>query len=1531
MSYEKKFGVGNVYVDMPYAQFIHELPLLSFGDVRHNINVSLIFQSGESSNLFSISNGFKFNLQKRLIMSGNIPVKFEDASGKLIKLNTYGDRFVFDDGSKRIIRKKQDGTLVLENPDYSQEVYDVGGRITTVRDKYGNDYLTYVYSQPDYKLESVKYRNKTIKFKYNTSSGRVEFLEYVYGTKSVCETKFEYTGANISVKHYCGVTYDISYLNGNFVVYATSNSSEEYSPHRLECTRSSASLIVKETIGATVVDTTTYDFVCNSGENKFDVWDVTNYSGVKTRIQFKDGKPAYSYEIREDMFREALLHPHHDFVYPSNYFGTITCYDNGQAVGTQEYDDGIKMCFEPYQNKWLYYIPTSEVEPQKTGLKYLVVSGWIKKLVDSSTNKIEITLRDIADVSEIPFCIDDAPYDQWMYISYIVPASEIDTPWVEFNQYWNSSRLSTKDFRITPYYENNLHNNSHVPTMETVLIGKDANCKEVTIPIVSTSSENSQEAKTTFYNGSTEIDQDDYLITENDIIRYKINQMYGTHKNEIYFNNCRGVIPNAGEFKVKYSDANGSTSVVNVKDATIEKNYSVNGNTYSTQITCNTDENAEHGLVVKKLENEYCYNETKYDVNHLDLLVSQNEDAVTSYDRNNCGLILSQTVAKVSGEELYKTDISYDNDCTKVESTTDEFDQKTKYTTDDVWGVVTEVHLNDGTIIKDYYDEDMSTLRHKSFSKGNKEKTYGFGYSDAGCFEVWDDTFYYAYDRLWWKNGEQYIKKFENLIEMHKMSVTSGEFEDIYPDQWEQIYKQKGTFDKYGRVTKIDELLENTYGVSPIYVPGEGGNQGQYNFLNINNSNSQLAESRDLTTQKVTKYAYEKGRASRIGEFDNNTLVNEEIFTYDDIGRLVKDEYIYDKNGGKSVSSEIQYNRSADDPCADNRAYVYSYKVNNQKKVDTFIFYDSFKRVTQKDLTFYDPMFWAQKFFTYDKTRVSKVTDKYRAGQVMGINEYTYDTRGRITKNTYVSDTTASQETTYQYDEFGQLIREDNEALDKTYVYEYNDIGNITCVKEYDYTKAQVLPSCYKSVVYAYDTECPDRLTKFDGYKIEYNSIGYPSKYKNINYKWENGKLAKVHRGLFDDQNGAYDECTFTYDGYGRRTRKYETHGVNHPAEYAEHNYSFENITEYSYDNNGRLIRESRTYRATFSEVTEVQREFVYLYDESGIIGVMYSYNGSTPQPYYYHRNLQGDVIAIYDANGEKQVEYAYDAWGNCKTVYGENDELAYLNPIRYRGYYYDTETKLYYLNARYYSPEWRRFISPDAAEYIDPETPNGLNLYAYCNNDPVNYADPSGHFVITTAMLLTALGIGAAIGAGVGFAAAYIPDVIENATQDGFQWSDLNTFEENWRHYLGATLGGAIAGAGVGFCSILGAGIGVAMSMGSALTIAGTTISGGTALMLGVGGAFITGAAGYTVRTGISNQETFDLSDMFVDATSNAISGLLTFGSTLIGGTIGIKVPGSQFVFKNFVLYHFLSACWGVYPIKGVLAYMKSILKEKY
>ena len=170
-------------------------------------------------------------------------------------------------------------------------------------------------------------------------------------------------------------------------------------------------------------------------------------------------------------------------------------------------------------------------------------------------------------------------------------------------------------------------------------------------------------------------------------------------------------------------------------------------------------------------------------------------------------------------------------------------------------------------------------------------------------------------------------------------------------------------------------------------------------------------------------------------------------------------------------------------------------------------------------------------------------------------------------------------------------------------------------------------------------------------------------------------------------------------------------------------------VTAYSkvfhYDQSGRLVAETNS--KTLHNVGSERTEIVYLYDEGNMIGFVYIL-GETSNTYYYLRNLQGDVIAIYDTVGVKVAEYAYDAFGNCTITSTTNSIIAHANPIRYRGYYYDEDTGLYYLNSRYYNPEWRRFISPDSTEYIDSENPNGLNLYAYCYNDPINYADPTGH-----------------------------------------------------------------------------------------------------------------------------------------------------------------------------------------------------------
>ena len=110
-------------------------------------------------------------------------------------------------------------------------------------------------------------------------------------------------------------------------------------------------------------------------------------------------------------------------------------------------------------------------------------------------------------------------------------------------------------------------------------------------------------------------------------------------------------------------------------------------------------------------------------------------------------------------------------------------------------------------------------------------------------------------------------------------------------------------------------------------------------------------------------------------------------------------------------------------------------------------------------------------------------------------------------------------------------------------------------------------------------------------------------------------------------------------------------------------------------------------------------------------------------------------------------AEYQYDAWGNCKIITSV-DGIAELNPIRYRGYYYDVETGFYYLKSRYYDPETGRFISMDEVEYLAPEVINGLNLYAYCLNNPVIHTDPNGNII----PILLLFGAAALVGAGIGF-----------------------------------------------------------------------------------------------------------------------------------------------------------------------------------
>jgi len=160
-----------------------------------------------------------------------------------------------------------------------------------------------------------------------------------------------------------------------------------------------------------------------------------------------------------------------------------------------------------------------------------------------------------------------------------------------------------------------------------------------------------------------------------------------------------------------------------------------------------------------------------------------------------------------------------------------------------------------------------------------------------------------------------------------------------------------------------------------------------------------------------------------------------------------------------------------------------------------------------------------------------------------------------------------------------------------------------------------------------------------------------------------------------------------------------------------------------------------------------------------------------------------GDVVAIYTADGTLVGTYEYDSFGRLMSEtsnpsYTDTDDILHKNPFRYRGYYYDQETKWYYLQSRYYDPQVKRFINADSTDLLTSDCADLMqyNLFMYCNGDPVNGDDPSGHFVITTTIItaeIISVALSMTIGALVGIGLQYTSDVISNYQESFFYFGD--------------------------------------------------------------------------------------------------------------------------------------------------------------
>ena len=443
-----------------------------------------------------------------------------------------------------------------------------------------------------------------------------------------------------------------------------------------------------------------------------------------------------------------------------------------------------------------------------------------------------------------------------------------------------------------------------------------------------------------------------------------------------------------------------------------------------------------------------------------------------------------------------------------------------------------------------------------------------------------------------------------------------------------------------------------------------------------------------------------------------------------------------------------------------------SFNLNNKKyKASNEI--DELGRISRKEFTV-DNVTKFYKNYTYNKTRPTEEVDKNSL-----ITTYTYDDMGNIITKSNINKSYA-----YGYDSLNRLVSE--QTNDYTINYLYNSNGNM-------HTKTVIKGNDTINYTYRYSSNSLIKITKevngevVNEDNITYNKL-YPIKINNVDYEWDNNNLIRIGTN------------TYEYNSSNIRTKK--TVGTK--------------VYTYTLDNTN-IIKEHILDTTNNIDVT-----LEYIYDANNtLVGVIENEN-----IYYYDRDITGLILGLVDINGNYVVKYTYTAYGEVEKDILVNTNISTYNPFMYKGYYYDVETNLYYCKSRYYSPELCRFISPDSIEYLDPQSINGLNLYCYCMNNPIMYADPSGHMpewlqwtlgglIVVGAIALsictaglatpiaTAVGgglFGAIVGGAVagaiggaiaGFGVSYGSQVIEN----GFQDTD-------WNAVIKSTVSGAISGA---------------------------------------------------------------------------------------------------------------------------------------
>ena len=581
------------------------------------------------------------------------------------------------------------------------------------------------------------------------------------------------------------------------------------------------------------------------------------------------------------------------------------------------------------------------------------------------------------------------------------------------------------------------------------------------------------------------------------------------------------------------------------------------------------------------------------------------------------------------------------------------------------------------------------------------------------------------------EQGVQYVYDTQNrLIRIVTASTT---YHFTYND-----YGQTTAITVGNRTTPLARYTYNAYGgkltrtdyADGTYIINDYDYHGRIASVSYNGTvlytveyNGQGNVSSYVDASTGYRYRYDYDEIDRIRQYwviFNNEVIMKVTYGYEsDTGRLERVQRVIGDYG----TSDLQYTYNANGDL---------YTVTMEDGQEIVLTYDAMNRLSSQSTQHGDmPVSMEYTYYTtadgYTSDRVTSIRFAQDGLTYLTI-QYTYDALGNITG---INDGTETR--LYTYDALNQLTSEiiytNSTKIGTKVTYSYDRAGNLVSKTKSVYNDGIVSNSTTDSYTYG-DSDWGDLLTAYNGEGITYDANGNPLSYyngKRYTFSWQYGRrLASL--GV---DGKTY---TYTYNAEGLRVTK-TVDGVVH---------------SYFYDGTELLMEKWGNCYLRFT------------YDEQGRPFSVDYYNGTVLETYYYVLNLQGDVIEIRNSINNVVCKYTYDAWGKILSIKDDvgnaitaAGHIGNLNPLRYRGYYYDSETGLYYLRSRYYDPVVCRFVNADG--YVSTgQDITGYNMFAYCGNNPVMGYDPTGCWDwgvfadIVVTVVATAVAIGVGVGAGV-------------------------------------------------------------------------------------------------------------------------------------------------------------------------------------